>query len=162
MTYFRILRCGAMLTLLMAGGGCVNLGLLGPKLMGPVLHVDGRWTGKLAAVPVYSAEGSEFQAAGLQIERGPRLPYGFEGGGDDAAMQRLALLMGNDANVLDPAGMAIGKRVEVSGVMVAGTPLAKSRSVTTRPGYENVGRQLKILVSGGPTTLPDGPIQYVP
>jgi hypothetical protein len=88
--------------------------------------VNGRWTGILRSVAVRDPEGHAYDAAAIEIEKGPRLPYPDA---PEAAAQSTALLVRRDHTIWDAAKFPIGNRVELTGSMMATTPLANHTGV---------------------------------
>jgi hypothetical protein len=119
-----VLKIASILLLIWSCYGC--------RLPGgdSVAHIKGRWTGRVVPITVYDDFGGVYEAAALEIERGSegitsrhkRIdPIGPELGGG-----RLPLLVeGGEGipTVIPAAKLAVGRRVEVRGLMAKYTAL---------------------------------------
>ena len=95
--------------------------------LGPPPTVQGVWTGVMRDVTVTDSDGRRCQAAAIEIDTGPRLPYDVHN--DPLVAGRLALLVresGAEKRLVSPTELpaAAGQAVRVAGVMVVTSAIA--------------------------------------
>lgn len=114
-----------------SSGGCAML--VPRSMLMPTPQVEGRWTGTLTSVTVTDSDGQRHEAAGVRIEKGPRLPYEVS----DHHVRRLALLVDGERRwIIDPEETRLppGSRVRVQGIM-------RADSITARPSAQHPGEK---------------------
>jgi hypothetical protein len=88
-------------------------------------------------------------ATAIEIMMGPRIPYPAD---DEYATERVAILLDHNHNIWDPAKIAVGKYVELTGRMTITTPLA-DHSPMTRSPEARPHMVLSIIPDGPPKVL---------
>jgi len=143
-----IVRASAYLAALLLAGGCEHLRWKAMDLEGR--YAEGRWSGKLARVVVVDHRGQEYEAAALEIDTGPRMPYGPAGGFDHVAAERVAILLDADSKVIQPDEVPVGQRVEIAGRMQGSSAQVGPVPVRLRGRDPEVHDDLAIWMRGQP------------
>jgi hypothetical protein len=110
--------------------------------------VNGRWAGVLRSVPVIDPEGRTYDAAAIEIEKGPRLPYPDA---PEAAAQSTALLVRRDHTIRSAMKYPVGNRVEITGSMMSTTPLVNHTGVRREVDGRLESASLVIITDGRST-----------
>lgn len=129
-------------------------------------HVNGEWEGRFVSQRVRDIEGRTYEAAALNIDTGPRMPYRFDmRNSDEVETSRIALLNRTRTNpvVLWDASevkLPLGSRVRIRGTMLLAFMKARQpdgfiKSVTVRPDAWESDAELVILVAGNPVPVRD-------
>jgi hypothetical protein len=152
--------CRAVLSLALISGlgnsGCVKLLPSGSQL-------EGQWVGRVRPVTVRDQDGREYQAAALEIERGPRT-FNQLGTGPYTLPDDLWPLLARSGGpptlmlTLDDLKVAPGSRMRVKGIMLSMSLEAPAGLARPRGGVNGVSVQnpwksdneLVILLSGEP------------
>jgi len=156
-------RSGILLAVMILSSGC---GAVWQSLGSRGRVVDGEWEGRLVSQTVHDIEGRTYDAAALDIDKGPRMPYRFDTRiTDEVETSRIALLNRTRTNPIvlwdaKALKLPLGSRVRIRGSMSLAFMMARQpdgfiKSVTLRPNAWESDSELVILVDGNPVPVRD-------
>ena len=124
-------------------------------------HADGSWVGRIMSVKVQDDTGREFDAALLDIESGPYLPFDPPEGAGAGRKPLLARMTREGGQLWDPAMLPMGKRVRVRGTSALGlariaTPSDTGVRFVHRPVlHASNGTEHLLIIEHNPHVLGD-------